>query len=159
MTKMAHMRNAAAKLRGEDGVAAVEFAIISTVLFLLVFGIIQFGLALSKIETFENAARHGGREAAVAPSTGKTAGGIRDDVVAAADPYGITGGRSAISIKVNNGSSLGDGTVPCSTSATGSNDQVKVSWSQSIQISIPFMPNLNVTHGIQATFRCEPSSG
>jgi len=151
------MRLARGRFRKEDGVAAVELAIVSTVLFLLVFGIIEFGLALSKIETFENAAREGGREAAVAPSTGKTAGDIRSDVVAAADPYQLTGGASGIAIAVN-GSPVSDGSVPCNSSVAGTNDQVKVSWTQSIQITIPFMPNLNLNHTMQATFRCEPTS-
>jgi len=146
------------RLRREDGVAAVEFAIVASLLLLLVFGIIQFGLALSKIETFENAARQGGREAAVAPSTGQTAGDIRSDIVDAADPYGVTGGAGGIAMKVN-GANVPDGSVPCENVTSTDNWKVQVSWVQNIEIDVPFWKNANINHTIQATFRCEPAAG
>ena len=152
------MRRGKAKIGNEDGVVAVEFAIVASILFLLVFGIIQFGLALSRIESFENAARQGAREAAVAQSTGKTAGIIRNDVVEAAKPYGITGGASGIAIQVNGGPSLTDATKPCEGTTGVSNNQVKVSWTQSIPIDIPFWKNATISHLMQATFRCEPKA-
>jgi Flp pilus assembly protein TadG len=144
-------------------VAAVEFAIVSTMLFLLVFGIIQFGLALTKIETFENAARQGGREAAVSASvTTYTVNQIKMDV-ADASQYDITG---PITIGLTkNGLAQPDpqpAERPCAPGGTGpvstDNWQVKVSWTQEIPISIPFMPAFTINHGMSATFRCEPAS-
>jgi len=148
-------------------VAAVEFAVVSTVLFMLVFGIIQFGLTLSKIETFENAARHGARVAAVSDSSREKVSAIKSDVVDASN-YGISDGtnsdEAAITVavsKTTGGSftAVSSGAVPCDKVAQTNNWQVKVSWTQKIQISIPFLPNMTITRPIAATFRCEPKAG
>ena len=49
----------------EDGAAAVEFAIVATLFFMLVFGIIDFGFAFHSWNNAANAAREGARKAAV----------------------------------------------------------------------------------------------
>lgn len=62
--------------RSEDGGAAmVEFAILMPVLFLLVFGIIEFGRAYNAQNTLTHAAREGVREYAITqdPAKGETA--------------------------------------------------------------------------------------
>ena len=53
------------KVRNEDGAAAVEFAIVATLFFMLVFGIIDFGFAFHSWNNAANAAREGARKAAV----------------------------------------------------------------------------------------------
>jgi hypothetical protein len=53
------------KLKSERGASAVEFAIILPVLIMLVFGIIQFGVAYNKYISLTHAAREGARLAAV----------------------------------------------------------------------------------------------
>jgi Flp pilus assembly protein TadG len=53
------------RIRGEDGAAAVEFAIVATLFFCLVFGIIDFGFAFHSWNNTANAAREGARKAAV----------------------------------------------------------------------------------------------
>ena len=52
-------------VRGESGAAAVEFALIAPLLFMILFGIVQFGIAWSQKEIFVLAAREGARYAAV----------------------------------------------------------------------------------------------
>lgn len=59
------MRNFIKKLTGEKGASAIEFAIILPVLIMLVFGIIQFGVAYNKYIALTHAAREGARLAAV----------------------------------------------------------------------------------------------
>ncbi|MGZ6544634.1 MAG: TadE/TadG family type IV pilus assembly protein [Actinomycetota bacterium] len=59
----------ARKLRREDGAAAVEFAIVASLFFMLVFGIIDFGFAFHSWNNAANAAREGARLAAVDPNT------------------------------------------------------------------------------------------
>ncbi len=54
------------RLRGEDGTALVEFAIVGGLLALLVFGIINFGLILSFKQDVTRAAAEGARAGAVA---------------------------------------------------------------------------------------------
>ncbi len=53
------------KVGREDGAAAVEFAIVATLFFMLVFGIIDFGFAFHSWNNAANAAREGARKAAV----------------------------------------------------------------------------------------------
>ena len=51
------------KVGREDGAAAVEFAIVATLFFMLVFGIIDFGFAFHSWNNAANAAREGARKA------------------------------------------------------------------------------------------------
>jgi Flp pilus assembly protein TadG len=53
------------RLRGEEGAAAVEFAIVASIFFMLVFGIIDFGFGFHTWNATANAAREGARRAAV----------------------------------------------------------------------------------------------
>ncbi|MEO8424046.1 MAG: TadE family protein [Actinomycetota bacterium] len=57
------------RVRGEDGAAAVEFAIVATLFFMLVFGIIDFGFAFHSWNNTANAAREGARRGAVESSS------------------------------------------------------------------------------------------
>ena len=52
-------------LSGERGASAVEFAIILPILVILVFGIVQFGIAFNKYISLTHAGREGSRLAAV----------------------------------------------------------------------------------------------
>ncbi|GAH83835.1 unnamed protein product [marine sediment metagenome] len=52
-------------IKSEKGASAVEFAIILPILIILVFGIVQFGIAFNNYITITHAAREGARIAAV----------------------------------------------------------------------------------------------
>ena len=53
------------RISREEGVAAVEFALILPVLALMLFGILEFGRVWSQYQVFQGAAREGARCAAV----------------------------------------------------------------------------------------------
>jgi Flp pilus assembly protein TadG len=53
-------------LRGDDGAALVEFALIAPFLFLVLFGIIEFGLTLNDYQSIRQGVREGARDAVVA---------------------------------------------------------------------------------------------
>ena len=59
---------------GENGAIAVEFAVIFPLLAVLVFGIIEFGITLSREEQWTSAARDGARYAAVSCHPDTTSG-------------------------------------------------------------------------------------
>jgi Flp pilus assembly protein TadG len=64
----------AGRAEGDDGVAVVEFAMVSVLLCLLIFGIIHFGLILSFKQDVTRAAAEGARAGAVAfPAVGAEA--------------------------------------------------------------------------------------
>jgi Flp pilus assembly protein TadG len=126
----------------ERGAAAVEFALIAPLLFMLIFGIIQFGLAWSQKEIFVQAAREGARYAAVgcedgACSSGEVAGHVETALVG----YEST---EAPAVAPSPG-----------CSSTNEDPDVTVSWDQQFEINIPFVPPVTVTAPIKAVFRCE----
>ena len=125
---------------GERGAAAVEFALIAPLLFMLIFGIIQFGLAWSQKEIFVQAAREGARYAAVGCESSCTGSEVEDRVRAAAVGYEVDG---PISVSPNG------------CSSANSDPTVEVSWTQEFNIDIPFVPPVNVDAPIEAVFRCE----
>ena len=75
-------------VRDERGAALVEFAMISVVLMILIFGIIDFGRALYTKNSLTNAAREGGRYAAVLLAPEANTSAIQDTVIAHMSPLG-----------------------------------------------------------------------
>jgi Flp pilus assembly protein TadG len=133
--------------RHERGAAAVEFALIAPLLFMLIFGIINFGLAWSQKEVFIQAAREGARYAAVACESsscgaGEVAGRVQDALLG----YPING---TITVRDDGGAA----TSGCSS--TDDSDTVQVGWNQQFSINIPFVPPISITAPIEAVFRCE----
>jgi Flp pilus assembly protein TadG len=63
--------------RHEHGAAAVEFALIAPLLFMLVFAIIDFGFGIHAWDATHNAAREGARFGAVNPSTAQIEARVR----------------------------------------------------------------------------------
>lgn len=65
-------------LRSEQGAAAVEFALVASLLFMLVFGIIDFGWGFHAWNNISNAAREGARLGAVSPDVGDITQRVRE---------------------------------------------------------------------------------
>ena len=98
-------------------------------------GIIEFGRTYSQYEVMQGAAREGARRAAV----GATLTQVQQAVTQAADPYTLTN-QPAMDIT-------------CTPDTTG--QPVTVSWVQTFQISIPFLPPATINRTIKGVFRCE----
>ena len=122
-------------LRSEAGAAAVEFAIIASVLFLLVFGIIEFGRIFNELEIMNSAAREGARAAAVRG----TATDVAEAASAAASPYELDSTPTADKI--------------CDDTTSG--QPVTVTWDQNFEISVGLLPEFNEDIEIKGVFRCE----
>ena len=125
----------------QEGAAAVEFALLSSVLFVLIFGIIEFGQFYSQFVVFESAAREGARYAAVRDSSG--AGPSTAEVAARIDQASTPYDRQG-SVSVS----------PACTSAT-SGDPITVQWTQPFNITMPFVPPIDKDIEIRGVFRCE----
>ena len=65
------------RIRGEQGAAAVEFAIVASIFFMLVFGIIDFGFGFHTWNATANAGREGARRAAVSPDVADITNRVR----------------------------------------------------------------------------------
>ena len=91
------------RVRSERGAAAVEFAIVVPLLFLLIFGIIDFGFGFHAWDAAENAAREGARVAAVDPSTTDILARVRNS----SNFLDQSKLNVSITCSTNNGSSFG----------------------------------------------------
>ena len=129
----------------EEGVAAVEFALILPVLALLLFGVIEFGRVWSQYQVFQGAAREGARCAAV-QATEFSDCDIQTSIQQAAEPYEPD---SAAAVQI------GGASAPAGCTDGDQGKDVQVSWEQALNINIPFWNDVTVTPTIKAVFRCE----
>lgn len=139
------MRAIRARVSRENGVAAVEFALILPVLALILFGVLEFGRVWSQYQVYQGAAREGARCAAV-KATEFSDCDILTEVEQHAAPFDVDG---PVAVKIG-GSSAPDG---CTEADRG--EDVQVSWNQQLELNIPFWSNVTMTPTIKAVFRCE----
>jgi Flp pilus assembly protein TadG len=135
------------KLRREDGAAAVEFALIVGLLAILIFGLLEYGLAFWQVQNLRAAAREGARVAAVrgdstavrsamvASSTGSLSGGWTYTQNRTCDGSDANTGQQ-VTIQLDNGSLPG-------------------SVQEAFQVSIPFLPPIQLNPVLEGSFRCE----
>jgi Flp pilus assembly protein TadG len=128
------------RLEEERGAAAVEFAIILTVLVVILMAILEFGREFSRLQVFQGAAREGGRAAAVGEDPATVGSKVND----AAAPYTLS---EAPLVAVSGGG------TQCTADTRG--QSVTVSWDQQFQLDIPFWDAVTMNRQISAVFRCE----
>jgi Flp pilus assembly pilin Flp len=109
--------------RDEDGAAAVEFAFLLPLLVLLLFGFIQFGIALNTRIQATNAAREAARAAVV---------GI--------DNWGDVGGLAFWDV-VRNRAGINDSTNCTLTTDDVVGGTLTVSFDYPLDLEIPFLPS------------------
>jgi hypothetical protein len=127
--------------RRDDGVVAVEFAILLPLMVVILFATIAFGIGLSRLVTYVGAAREGARYAAVhcRPDAMQCSQGMIQDRVELA----AAGNPVAEAVSVSTDCSVTPGAP------------VTVSWAQPIPFVIPLVGDLSVTVDVSGTFRCE----
>jgi len=142
MSMRAKLRREAKK---EDGAAAVEFALIVGLLAILVFGLLEYGLAFWQVQNLRAATREGARVAAV--------GGDQDAIEAAmveTASGSLTGGESIV-------------VTPsvCDEDTKGQQMTVEITGNlsgavqEAFKVSIPFLPPFTLTPDLSGSFRCE----
>ena len=133
------------RISREEGVAAVEFALILPVLALLLFGILEFGRVWSQYQVFQGAAREGARCAAV-QATEFSDCEIQPAINQGAGPYVPDTDATVL---------IGGDSRPAGCEDADQGEDVQVSWVQPLDINIPFWNNVTVSPTIKAVFRCE----
>ncbi len=129
-----------ARFRGamDRGAGLAEFAVVLPLLLMILFGIVELGLAFSRSQTVEAAAREGGRLASLSSSS---AADVTDRV------------------DLTLGSTTFDGPRQVSISPSGcagrEGQAVTVTVSAPYRITIPFVYDDEVTLTGRAVFRCE----
>lgn len=130
-------RNGDQRHRREGGAALVELAIILPVLIMMVFGIIQFGIAFNRVQGLHAAAREGARVASLPSST---AGDVQAAIDASLAAMNFVADPAAVS--------------PAGCAGNHGNP-ITVTVTAPYTISIPLIPPVNVTLTGEGVFRCE----
>ena len=155
--------------RDERGASAVEFAIIISLLFIVLFGIIQFGIAFNRYQSVNAAAREGAR---IASLTNTQVDQIQDRVLESLsilNPASFKNGGARIytcpvSLGVEKGCievlQQGSGTpmtngaaTPCDPAHQNQTVTVRVKFKMLITIPLWSSPAVNTTGS--GVFRCE----
>ena len=159
--------NIKARARGEEGAAAVEFALIVGVLAMLIFGMLQFGLAFFQLQNLRAATREGARIGAVD-------GSVADITARVQQASGISTsfGNSLYIQTVTNGTrttvpNSPTTTKPCALvnnvapdSVVTGIDLTSPSLPQGLQniftVDIPLLPTIDLRNSqVEGAFRCE----
>jgi Flp pilus assembly protein TadG len=135
-----------AKLRREEGAAAVEFALIVGLLAILVFGLLEYGLAFWQVQNLRAAAREGARVAAVRGDSGDISDAMVSSSAGSLEP-GFSGFSTSTTCDDNS-----DG-VP--VTVTINNGALSGSVREAFEVSIPFLPPITLNPTLSGTFRCE----
>lgn len=137
------------KLRKEEGAAAVEFALVAGLLFMLIFGMIEYGLAFFEMQSLRSATREGARVAAV----GGDNTDIRDRMVAAT-AGSLPANFSAFTVTPSNRCDSG-GDPNEAVTVRLVNGSLPGNVQQIFSIDIPFLPPITLNPTIEGSFRCE----
>jgi Flp pilus assembly protein TadG len=133
------------KLRDEDGAAAVEFALIVGLLAILVFGLLEYGLAFWQVQNLRAAAREGARAAAVQGDDTDVRTAMQDSAA----------GSLSGSWTFTRSNTCTDDTEGQEVTITIDNTSLPSSVQEAFSISIPFLPPITLNPTLSGTFRCE----
>ena len=160
--------NIRTRLRREDGAAAVEFALVVGVLAMLIFGMLQYGVAFFQLQNLRAAAREGARVGAV----GATVAQVKQQT-STSSLGSLPATSSALTVSYSNNGTTFGGPLADTARACPTADQqtdfssVKVNVNlqdpglpQSLQdifvVDIPLMPPISLKGAqINGVFRCE----
>ena len=136
------------RIRREDGASAVELALLFPVLALVLFGIIEFGVAFLQIQSIRTGVREGGRVAAVGAQVSTTQQTTVDASVGSIP----SGQASRVQVSSTEGGR-------CTPQNIGSDVTVVYDTANlpggGVLIRIPMVSDMVLTPVIQASFRCE----
>ena len=153
------------KLGREDGAAAVEFALIVGVLAMLLFGMLQFGVAFFQLQNLRAASREGARIGAVD-------GTVSDIQARVLNAAGVSTLGNAVYVRTRTGSATpatvsGATTRPCRPTSGPIPDSVIAGVNlqdptlpgglkDAFTVDIPLMPSISLMSAqVQGEFRCE----
>jgi Flp pilus assembly protein TadG len=141
----------------QDGAAAIEFAIVTVLLLLIVFGILEYGRIYSQVEVLNGAAREGARIGAVQGTKSE----ITDAILTSAGPYDGAISNVQVSASSEDGSPApASQDPPCQDESTSPTvvthgGEVKVTFDYHAKVNLGLLPPLDETISIEGVFRCE----
>lgn len=134
-------------MRNERGASAVEFAIVCSLLFMVLFGTVQFGMAYNRSQGLQAGAREGARLAAI----GATHTEIQDRVRVAQSLF------TEADVVVTTTPASSGSTRPCQIAGVGNLVTITatVPASSKYAIEIPMWGQRQIDYTGTGTFRCE----
>jgi Flp pilus assembly protein TadG len=135
------------KLQREDGAAAVEFALIVGLLAVLIFGLLEYGLAFWQVQNLRSATREGARVAAV----GGDNTAVRSQMVASS-AGSLSGGWTYTQNRTCDGSDANKGKQVTVRLVNGS---LPGAVQEAFSVNIPFLPPIQLNPVLEGSFRCE----
>ena len=136
------------RFKRDDGAAAVEFAIVVSLLVILIFGIIEYGIMFWQVQNLRSATREAARVAAVRGNSTQVSTALVD-ASSGSLPPGFTG----FTLTPTTGCT--SSTVGQEVTVTINNASLSASVKSAFSIHIPLLPAINVNPTITGTFRCE----
>ena len=151
------------RLKDEKGASAVEFALVASLLFLILFGIIQFGIAYNRVQGLNSAGREGARAASIGAPVGQVVARVQkaQSLFATADV------KVNIDYSTDDGGSWNTVCTNCAAASTASSCpagciagalirvSANVAKSQQYAIAIPLWSNWQIAYSGVGTFRVE----
>ena len=128
----------------DRGAVAVEFGLLLPVLMMVIWGIIEFGLAIHSTLVLTNAAREAARTVAISGDPTKAAGAV----TSVADTEG------AVSVNVYQRLTSASSPTALSSGACTNGAMVSVLVSKPYTVVIPFVPNISMTLSGKGAMRC-----
>lgn len=151
----------------DEGAVAVEFALVSPILLLLLFGIITFGIVFAEQLSLSNAARQGAR-VAVVNSSQQTCGDLLAEVQGAAGTLGMSGTDVSVEVqRVRSGvattkclmgasyTAAQAGVVPCAGSQTNDELRVTARFDSEMAVFALVLSDSSITLSGTGVYRCE----
>jgi Flp pilus assembly protein TadG len=144
--------------RNERGAVAVEFALLLPLIVVILFGMTEFGINLSRWEDYESAAREGARYASVQCQPRQpgdpVSGPCTKDMIAtainrASSNLALTG--TDLTVTITHAGSP----VASSDCSQYQGDPISVSWVQTFTFNVPLLPITPRTRTVKGVFRCE----
>ena len=135
--------------RDESGVALIEFALLATLLLMLVFDTIDFGRALFTANNLTAAAREGARYGARLPDPGAALVAIRDTAASKMSPFGNAAINATTQVVVS--------CLPSCSTGQLQSIQVQINYPFSWLTPLPALMGRTLTPTLRAraTFRWE----
>jgi len=165
------------RFKGEKGASAVEFALIVSLLFVVLFGIIQFGIAFNRYQGLNAAAREGARLGSL---TGTQVDTIQDRVLNSLSilnpaafkdsgggriyqcPGTLATEKGCIEVSQEDINNPGQyilmtsgSSVPCDSAHSGAKWNIKVFVKYQMRITIPLWASPTVGANGTGVFKCE----
>jgi len=135
------------KVRQEDGAAAVEFALVVGLLAILVFGLLEYGLAFWQVQNLRSATREGARVAAVRGDNAAI-----EAAMVSASAGSLSSGSFAFTVSPG---LCDDDLHGEEITVELDNSSLSGAVQQSFEISVPFLPPITLDPTLDGSFRCE----